>query len=100
MSEALAGDADNQLASHTALGLHTAHIGGTPAQQAATFERWQRAVLDLGGTVVLRDRPDEVDALVDPLGPPPSAVQLLRALKSQLDPDGRCAPGRLGRWLE
>ena len=100
VSEALAGDADNQLASHTALGLHTAHIGGTPAQQAATFERWQRAVLDLGGTVVLRDRPDEVDALVDALGPPPSAVHLLRALKSQLDPDGRCAPGRLGRWLE
>jgi glycolate oxidase FAD binding subunit len=89
-----------QLASHTALGLHTARFTGPPTQQAAAFDTWRRAVLALGGTVLLRDRPDTVDAAVDPLGPAPSAVHLLRAVKSRLDPEGRCAPGRLGRWLE
>lgn len=97
---AAAGDTDTRIASHTALGLHTVHIGGPPAEQARTFEQWRQAVHDLGGTVLLRDRPDEVDDAVDALGPAPSAVRLLRALKSQLDPGGRCAPGRLGRWLE
>ena len=41
----------------------------------------------------------KVDALVDALGPPPSAVHLLRAVKARLDPEGRLAPGRLGSWL-
>ena len=48
---------------------------------------------------MLRDRPAEVDKAVDALGPAPSAVGLLRAVKSRLDPDGRCAPGRLGSWV-
>ena len=49
--------------------------------------------------MLLRERPAEVDAAVDALGPAPSAVDLLRALKARLDPDGRCAPGRLAPWL-
>jgi glycolate oxidase FAD binding subunit len=97
----LAAVADHpaRLASHTALGLHTAHFAGSPDTQLRAFEEWRESVLALGGTVLLRDRPDEVDAAVDALGPPPPAVQLLRAVKAQLDPDGRCAAGRLGRWL-
>jgi glycolate oxidase FAD binding subunit len=91
--------ADVKLASHTALGLHTAHFAGTPEEQARAFDRWRASVLGLGGTVLLRDRPPEVDDAVDPVGPPPSAVNLLRAVKSSLDPDGRLAPGRLGSWL-
>jgi glycolate oxidase FAD binding subunit len=87
------------LASHSALGLHTARFSGPPAQQAAAFDRWRREVLALGGTVLLRQRPDEVDAAVDALGPAPSTVDLMRALKARLDPDGRCAPGRLAPWL-
>jgi len=63
------------------------------------FDSWRRAVLAVGGTVLLRDRPPAVDAAVDALGPPPSAVALLRAVKSRLDPQGRLAPGRLGSWL-
>jgi glycolate oxidase FAD binding subunit len=90
---------DVSLASHSALGLHTARLSGPPERQAAAFDRWRRDVLALGGTVLLRDRPAEVDAAVDPLGPAPSAVGLLRALKARLDPDGRCAPGRLAPWL-
>ena len=87
------------LASHSALGLHTARFSGPPAQQATAFDRWRREVLALGGTVLLRERPAEIDADVDALGPAPSAVSLLRALKARLDPDARCAPGRLGSWL-
>ena len=99
---AKAGDAagvDVSLASQSALGLHTARFSGPPAQQAAAFDQWRREVLAIGGTVLLRQRPAEVDAGVDPLGPAPSTVGLLRALKARLDPDGRCAPGRLAPWL-
>lgn len=98
-SAAEAAGVDVSLASHSALGLHTARFSGPPTQQAQAFDRWRREILGLGGTVLLRERPAEVDAAVDPLGPAPSAVGLLRALKARLDPDGRCAPGRLGRWL-
>lgn len=92
--------ADVSLASHSAVGLHTARFSGPPAQQAAAFDRWRRDVLAIGGTVLLRERPAEVDDTdVDALGPAPSTAGLLRALKARLDPDGRCAPGRLGPWL-
>jgi len=95
-----AAGVDVSLASHSALGLHTARFSGPPAQQAAALDRWRREVLALGGTVLLRERPAEIDAAaVDALGPAPSAVGLLRALKARLDPDGRCAPGRLAPWL-
>jgi len=90
---------DVTLASHTALGLHTARFSGTPAQQAAAFDQWRREIVAVGGTVALRERPAEVDAEIDPLGPAPSSVGLLRAVKARLDPDGRCAPGRLAPWL-
>ncbi len=94
-----AAGVDVALASHSALGMHTARFSGPPAQQVAAFDQWRRDVLAIGGTVLLRQRPDEVDASVDALGPPSSAVDLLRALKARLDPDGRCAPGRLAPWL-
>lgn len=99
---AAAGDASGAqtgLASDVALGLHVARLRGRPTQQAAAFDAWRRDVLRLGGTVLLRDRPHDVDGLIDPLGPPPSGVALLQALKSRLDPDGRCAPGRFGTWF-
>ncbi len=94
-----AADVQVRLASHSALGLHTAQFVGSPPRQVAAFDHWRRAVLALGGTVLLRDRPEPVDMLVDALGPAPPAAKLLRAIKSRLDPEGRCAPGRLGSWL-
>jgi glycolate oxidase FAD binding subunit len=104
VATALAGAADAAgvdvtLASHATLGLHTARFSGLPAQQAAAFDRWRREIVAIGGTVVLRERPAEVDAEIDPLGPAPSSVGLLRAIRARLDPDGRCAPGRLAPWL-
>ena len=76
-------------------------------QSAATssdfFARAARAMVELvcldSGAVLLRQRPVDFDATVDPLGPAPAAAGLLRAVKARLDPDGRCAPGRLAPWL-
>jgi len=42
----------------------------------------------------LRDRPSGLDALFDPFGPLPSSLPLMRAVKAELDPGGRCQPGR------
>jgi glycolate oxidase FAD binding subunit len=86
------------LVSQGALGLHTAHLHGAPEAQARVLDGWRRAVLARGGSVLLKDRPPDVDKQIDALGPPPSAVTLLRAVKVRLDPDGRWAPGRFGSW--
>jgi glycolate oxidase FAD binding subunit len=74
---AAAGSAGAQadLASHAALGLHSAR----------------------------QDRPEEVDTALeqigsDVLGPPPSALELMRAVKRRFDPQARLAPGRFGEW--
>jgi hypothetical protein len=50
-----------------------------------------------GGTSVLRARPADADAPA--WGPPPSAVGVLRALKAELDPQGRFGPGRFAPWF-
>jgi glycolate oxidase FAD binding subunit len=60
-------------------------------------------VLGLGGTVLVQDRPEEVDTALeqigsDVLGPPPSALELMRAVKRRFDPQARLAPGRFGEW--
>ncbi len=88
-----------RFASRPALGLHTARFTGPSDAVGQAVVAWRERVLSLGGSVLLRDRPPAVDAEVDPLGPPPSSVGLLRALHRRLDPQGRCAPGRLGSWL-
>jgi glycolate oxidase FAD binding subunit len=50
-----------------------------------------------GGTSVLRSRPRE--AGVPAWGPPPSAIAVLRAVKAELDPQGRFGPGRFDPWM-
>ena len=55
------------------------------------------AVAAVGGTSVLRDRPDELEAPA--WGPQPSATALFTAIKNQLDPDARFAPGRFDPWV-
>jgi glycolate oxidase FAD binding subunit len=104
VADALARAADRagvpaELATHSALGLHTARFGGPAREQAQAFDEWRRDVLAQGGTVLLRDRPAGVDELVDPLGPAPDAAGLLSAVLSRLDPDRRCGRGRLGSWV-
>ncbi|MCX6465645.1 MAG: FAD-binding protein, partial [Pseudonocardiales bacterium] len=55
------------------------------------------AVHAAGGTSHLRYRPPGSDAPA--WGPPPSAVAVLRSVKTALDPDGRFGPGRLSPWM-
>lgn len=105
LADALAGAARAngvaaRLASRPALGLHTVRLDGQADAVGATFGSWRSSVLEngSGASVLLRDRPAAVDAAVDVMGPAPSALQLMRSLKQRLDPDGRCAPGRLGSW--
>jgi glycolate oxidase FAD binding subunit len=82
------------LAAHLGNGLTTARLGGDDAVHAAAVTAWRRRVEALGGHVVVRRRRE---AMTDPdliWGAPGSAVGLMRAVKSKLDPAGRCAPGR------
>ncbi|OZM78449.1 FAD-binding oxidoreductase [Pseudonocardia sp. MH-G8] len=50
-----------------------------------------------GGTSVMRSRPPGAD--VPAWGPPPSAIAVLRAVKTELDPRGRLGPGRFDPWI-
>jgi len=51
-----------------------------------------------GGTSALRSRPAGSDAPA--FGPPPSAVAVLRSVKTMLDPQGRFGPGRFDPWMD
>jgi glycolate oxidase FAD binding subunit len=61
---------------------------------ARALEGARAALARLGGTLVLCAAPAEVRELVDPWGPPPPAVEVMRRVKARLDPEGRLAPGR------
>jgi glycolate oxidase FAD binding subunit len=54
-------------------------------------------VHDIGGTSVARSRPAAAD--VPAWGPPPSALAVLKAVKTSLDPQGRFGPGRFDPWM-
>ena len=90
---------DLALASSVALGLHTVRLrDGTPEDLSRAVQALREAALEQGASVLLRSRPAELDDLLDPLGPPPSAVALLGRVKEQFDPAGRLAPGRFQPW--
>ncbi|MFL6064614.1 MAG: FAD-binding oxidoreductase [Friedmanniella sp.] len=90
---------DLAVASSVALGLHTIRLReGTPQDLARAVLGLRQAALAQGASVLLRSRPPELDDLLDPLGPPPSAVAVLRRVKEQFDPAGRLAPGRFQPW--
>ena len=74
-----------------------AFASGQPAAADATaraVESARAALALLGGTLVLGAAPGEVRELVDPWGPPPPGLELMRRVKARLDPDARLAPGR------
>lgn len=97
--EAAAAGVQAHLVSSAALGLHTARLhGGRAHARAQVVAAVRRHALERGGSVMLRRRPADVDAVVDPLGPSPSAVAVLRRVKAEFDPTGRCAPGRFHPW--
>jgi glycolate oxidase FAD binding subunit len=87
--------AEVSLVAELCVGVATASITGGDA--GAVVTAWREAVEGLGGTVSLHRTASGVN--VPAWGSPPSAVALMRRVKSQLDPDGRFGPGRFAPWL-
>jgi glycolate oxidase FAD binding subunit len=73
------------------LGTGVATVTLPPEAVAAAHARVHAA----GGTSVLRSRPADAPAW----GPQPSAIAVLRAVKAELDPQGRFGPGRFDPWM-
>lgn len=95
--DAAAADAGvaTDVQAHVLLGIITARVsGGDAAAHAGCVSAWRERLAPLGGHAVVRSRIDGVADAVDVWGPPPSAIGLMRQVKRQLDPVGRCAPGR------
>ena len=71
-----------------------ASVSRTPRPTTPRRSTRLRAVCALhGGTVVVVDAPDDVKRVVDVWGPVP-ALDLMRRVKDQFDPDHRLSPGR------
>lgn len=88
-----------QMASSAALGMHTLRLGAAAADDLGeVVTSLQSEAARHGESVLLRQRPRGLDGVVDALGPAPSTVGLLRAIKAQFDPTGRLAPGRFQPW--
>lgn len=67
---------------------------GTPLDDVrAAVDRLRRACTEHRGTAVVLDAPAAVKTAVDVWGPVP-ALDLMRRVKDQFDPDHRLAPGR------
>ena len=49
--------------------------------------------------VVVLDLCDPAGADLPAWGPPPSAIAVLKAVKTALDPQGRFGPGRFAPWM-
>jgi glycolate oxidase FAD binding subunit len=67
--------------------------GTDPADAAATVDRLRTVCTGHGGSLVVLDAPRAVKDAVDTWGPIP-ALDLMRRVKDQFDPDHRLAPGR------
>ena len=68
-------------------------IAGTPAPRAgAALAQLRATLVGLGGSLTVQEAPRELG--LDPWGPPPPAVALMRSLKNRFDPENRLAPGR------
>lgn len=61
---------------------------------AALIGSLRAEAVSRGGTLRVRKRPMGLDRLVDPFGELPSGLGIMSALKTHLDPVGRCMPGR------
>ena len=67
---------------------------GTPVEEvAAALDRLRQACGRHGGSAVVLDAPAAVKEALDVWGPVP-ALDLMRRVKDQFDPDHRLAPGR------
>lgn len=83
------------MSSQVATGAHTFRVlDGEPSEHAAFVRQLRQRLAALPGVpghVVVRRRMNGLD--VDAWGPATAAVDLMRSVKAQLDPDDRLAPG-------
>ena len=78
--------------------LGLAFVSGEPASPAglvAGIHDARLAAASAGGFLVVCEAPPIIRGAVDPWGPPPPSIDLMRSLKARFDPDRRLAPGRL-----
>jgi glycolate oxidase FAD binding subunit len=68
---------------------------GVDRRHAAGLAGLRGVAEDLGGSLVLREGPDEVYEAIGAWGVPPASIELQRRVKAAFDPDGICNPGRL-----
>ncbi len=87
------------MVSAAGMGMHTLSLASAAPERQAQALAGIRAYADrVGSSVVLRRRPEALDAHIDVMGTPPSTVDLLRRIKHEFDPDSRLAPGRFAGW--
>lgn len=97
---AMNGDADVAIDAQLGAGVQTVRLRDGDAEKHAEFVTTMRsAVADRGGTMALHRRKAGVDELVPSWGGPPAAIDVLRAVKAEFDPDGRLGAGRFAPWF-
>jgi glycolate oxidase FAD binding subunit len=90
-----AAEVTTDIGAHAMLGVMTARLSdGVPAAHAACIAGWRDRLRPLGGHAVVRRCIADPEQAIDVWGPPPSAIELMRRVKRELDPNNRCAPGR------
>ncbi len=67
---------------------------GDPGHIAGCLRDIQRAATALGGSAIIETCPQEAKDLIDVWGPEPSALEIMRRIKRQFDPQGVLNPGR------
>jgi glycolate oxidase FAD binding subunit len=67
---------------------------GDAEQLAGLVGEARERVAARGGSLVVAEAPAELKRAVDVWGPPGDAVELMRRVKRQFDPDRLLAPGR------
>lgn len=88
------------LTASPATGGYTVRVTGADAKAHADLvKKWRGTVEAVGGFVMLRRRRPGVDAMVDSWGRAPSAVDVMRRVKTAFDPENRFAPGRFAPWF-
>lgn len=76
------------------LGACAARLAGSVEAMAVAVRRLRARARAEGGSARLQGRPPELDAIVDPFGPWPSGLPVMRAVKRALDPEDRMLSGR------
>jgi glycolate oxidase FAD binding subunit len=71
-------------------------LRGEAGAVAGAVEAARGVLAPLGnGAAVVTAAPAALRAVLEPWGPPPPGLEIMRRLKAELDPDGRLAPGRM-----